>query len=210
MNSPHWPAKFILNTLPPRNNGHRPRLLSGDLSGETQQKLALTDRWKCETGTGSLGTARRDPGRTDAFKCELCSHFIQRRPLDSYCWDKTKGTSRVSASVLNLYQFTDEMIFPLAGLEETFAYSFVSSLFKRCIVRCWFFQRHVNMKFSWIWNVDLKVKRCNVNAVSNSVIWKRCLDVPHGGEALQCLLLFYLFLVKYLFLSVKLSGFYFI
>lgn len=111
MNPPHWPAKFILNTLPPWNNDHRPRLLSADLSGGTQQKLSLTDRWKCESGTGSLGTARRDPGRTDAFQCEMCSHFIQRRPLDSIVGIKQKGIS-ICPQSLSIYGWND---FPISG-----------------------------------------------------------------------------------------------
>lgn len=58
---------------------------------------------------------RRDPGGTDALEAQMCSRSIHR----AYCSDKTKAESRVSASVFNLYVFTDEMIFPLAGLTET-------------------------------------------------------------------------------------------
>lgn len=107
MNSPHSPGKFILNTLPRRNNGHRLCLLSADLSGKNPAE-AGSDSVKVEAG---LLARSRDPVCTDALYSPPSPH--------SHCSDKTKAESRVSASVFNLYVFTDSMIFPLAGLTET-------------------------------------------------------------------------------------------
>ncbi len=87
---------------------------------KNQRRPAVTV-WKQGSWHG-----RRDPECTDALKDEMRSRSIHR----AYCSDKTKAKSRVSASVFNLYVFTDEMIFPLAGLTETLH----ASLSEKCTV----------------------------------------------------------------------------
>ncbi len=111
MNSPHSPGKFILNTLPRQTMASGYACYLPIYQAKNQQRPAVTVwKWKQDSWHG-----RRDPECTDALKGEMCSRSIHR----AYCSDKTKAESRVSASVFNLYVFTDEMIFPLAGLMET-------------------------------------------------------------------------------------------